>query len=636
MAAVPLLVGGYIFYNTNILNEFQSPAAAERLQVAYEKQYGDKRDRPIPSITETKLTLGLYPEEQAARGSAIFNLENTSSAPITDMHLEYDADRLSSFDFSRPATLIKSDPRHGVHLWQLSTPLAPGETMSMSLKIEDTPSGFNNGGRSLQLIDNGTFYRPPLPTFGYNPNRELGDNRRRRSFGLPEKPSFIARDASGVGERSFLGLKESFIKLDIEVTTPEDQVAFAPGDLVDEWRADGRRHFRYASEAKVLNFMSILSGRYETSKRIWASKTGSHHPVEIGVNYDAKHSINVERMLEAAEYSLGVMTEAFGPYPHNQLRVIEFPRYQAFAQSFAANIPFSEAIGFIADVGDLDAPDRGFRERRIDYPFFVTAHEIAHQWWAHQLVAADAEGANFLVEALSQYSALRIYQARYGNDGIRKLLRFYANRYGVARSGSQGSANERPLLQVRDDQNYVFYDKAIGALYGLSEQIGQKAFDAALRRFLNRFNARNDHYPTTLDFLAELKNGTDQQHWDHIGDILERVTLIDYEISNASYQRTPEFTYKVTAEIELEKLHVDEEGEEVTAETPIWVDIGFYNGREEEVEVRPVLLKPGTSTLEMELERKPASLIIDPYHKLAERNVLKPSTVLERGGEDES
>ncbi len=636
MAALPLLCGGFIFYNTNILNDFQTPAAAEEMQVAYEKLYGASRGEPVPSVTTIALKLDLYPEDQAARGSAILGVKNTTDQPITDLHLEYDAKTLSGLVFGRTARLIESDNRRRVHIWRLSTPLRPNETLSLSFEIEDVPSGFSNTGRTLGLIDNGTFYTPPLPGFGYNSDRELRDNRRRRSFGLPEKPTFIARDAEEAGELSFLGLTESFITLEIEISTPEDQRAFAPGDLVEEWSANNRRHFRYASRKKVLNFMTILSGRYRSSKHVWEAKAGDHQPVEISVHHDVKHQVNVPRMLEAADYSLSAMTEAFGPYPHNQLRIIEFPRYRTFAQSFAANIPFSEAIGFIADVGDLDAPGTSFNERRIDYPFFVTAHEIAHQWWAHQLVAANAEGGIFLVEALSQYSALRIYEARYGKDGVRKLLRFYANSYGVARSGSQGSAMERPLLRVRPDQSYVYYDKAIGALYGVSERVGRERFEAALKAFLDEFAYRNDYYPTTLDFLDVLRAGLDDADWAYIEDLLQRVTLIDYNVSNASYERTPDFTYQVTAEIDLEKLYVDDDGNELAADTPIWVDVGFYNGRGEEVGLRPVLLEPGQTTLAMVLERKPATLIIDPYYKLAERDVIKASTPLQRKAEGDA
>jgi len=70
--------------------------------------------------------------------------------------------------------------------------------------------------------------------------------------------------------------------------------------------------------------------------------------------------------------SLDYFTVNFSPYQHKQVRILEFPRYARFAQSFPNTIPFSESIGFIARV---DKPDD------VDYPFYVTAHEVAHQWW---------------------------------------------------------------------------------------------------------------------------------------------------------------------------------------------------------------------------------------------------------------
>jgi aminopeptidase N len=80
-------------------------------------------------------------------------------------------------------------------------------------------------------------------------------------------------------------------------------------------------------------------------------------------------------MIYGVKKSLAYYQANFTPYQHHQVRILEFPNYAAFAQSFANTIPFSESIGFIADLRDKDA---------VDYVFYVTAHEMAHQWWAHQ------------------------------------------------------------------------------------------------------------------------------------------------------------------------------------------------------------------------------------------------------------
>ena len=103
--------------------------------------------------------------------------------------------------------------------------------------------------------------------------------------------------------------------------------------------------------------------------------------------------------------SLDYCTRNFGPYQHQQVRILEFPRYARFAQSLPNTIPYSEAIGFIARVEQTDD---------IDYPFYVTAHEVAHQWWAHQVIGADVQGATMLSETLAQYSALMVMEKEYG------------------------------------------------------------------------------------------------------------------------------------------------------------------------------------------------------------------------------
>ena len=48
---------------------------------------------------------------------------------------------------------------------------------------------------------------------------------------------------------------------------------------------------------------------------------------------------------------LDYYNDSYTPYQHRQARIIEFPKsYGSFAQAFANTIPFSEGVGFIADV----------------------------------------------------------------------------------------------------------------------------------------------------------------------------------------------------------------------------------------------------------------------------------------------
>ena len=146
-------------------------------------------------------------------------------------------------------------------------------------------------------------------------------------------------------------------------------------------------------------------------------------------------------MVAGVKDSLGYYTKNFGPYQHHILRIIEFPRFPrgGFAESFPNTVPFNEAIGFIAKVDDSDPKD-------IDYPYFVTAHEVAHQWWAHQEMPANVQGGEFITESLAEYSALMVLKQKYGDAKMRRFLKYELDRYLLGRSTEQ--KQEQPLVRA--------------------------------------------------------------------------------------------------------------------------------------------------------------------------------------------
>ena len=81
--------------------------------------------------------------------------------------------------------------------------------------------------------------------------------------------------------------------------------------------------------------------------------------------------------------SLSLFTKEIGPYPHSFTDSRISP-YGSFAQSFLGTIPYSESMGFIQKMKEGD----------LDFIYFVTAHEIAHQWWGQQILPATVEGSN--------------------------------------------------------------------------------------------------------------------------------------------------------------------------------------------------------------------------------------------------
>ncbi len=106
----------------------------------------------------------------------------------------------------------------------------------------------------------------------------------------------------------------------------------------------------------------------------------------------------------------------------------------------AALVPRAEA--------DLIGPFR----RALDFPFAVVAHEVAHQWWGHQVTPALVEGAPVLTESLAWYSAMMVMEKTYGHEHLRRLLKGAGD--GTAgcnrklagdsrRAGAQGGGRQR-------------------------------------------------------------------------------------------------------------------------------------------------------------------------------------------------
>ncbi len=140
---------------------------------------------------------------------------------------------------------------------------------------------------------------------------------------------------------------------------------------------------------------------------------GVASPIAIEVYHTPAHTFDVDDMIAASKAGLAYYEKNFSPFQFRQYRILEFPRYRSFAQSFPNTVPFSEGIGFI---GRVEKPTD------IDFTYFVTAHELGHQWWAHQLIGGRVEGSNMMSETLAEYSALMVMQQKYGRDNMHRFL----------------------------------------------------------------------------------------------------------------------------------------------------------------------------------------------------------------------
>ncbi|MEM1183150.1 MAG: hypothetical protein AAGM22_32710, partial [Acidobacteriota bacterium] len=368
--------GGLTVYNVHALNGYRSPARAEAEQVRIEEQVRPWLERPQPRITAARYTVDLFPQERRAEVRGSLQLHNPHDAPI-DAVLVRVPRGLELVDIELGGTRARSlEPLAGAYRrLDLETPIAAGASVEATYYGRRDQRGFANRQRGGGVLDNGTFlYESSIDLgVGYQPSDELSDPQRRRRFSLPERPPLPARDAAGVRTRS-LTVDADAIPFEVHVTTDADQIALAPGDLVGTREADGRKTFSYRSAVPIQHLWGVVSGRYTVTTDRWKD-------IELEIYHQPEHDANLDAMMRGMKRSLDYLTSTFGDYPHRALRIVEFPRYSTFAMSLPGLIPYSESIGFIARKRSSDD---------IDYPFYVTAHEVAHQWFPHRASPARA------------------------------------------------------------------------------------------------------------------------------------------------------------------------------------------------------------------------------------------------------
>ncbi len=600
-------LGGWIYYNTNVLNTYKSTTTQQREQVDYEKQYAKFAELPQPRITAVRADVDIYPYQRRLRIRAHYTLVNKLAVPVTELLVNYADGFVPNTLAFAPHDTVRFDRRLGVAIYRLKTPLAPGASLPFDFDIDYAPKGFTNGTGETFLVHNGTFFNSSkLPQFGYQADRQLIDHNDRRKYGLkPDVPRMPPLGDEKARANTYLSNDADWISFDTTVSTAADQIALAPGTLEREWTQGDRRYFHYAMRQPMLNFYSWLSARYAVQSTEWKG-------VKISVYYNPAHTWNVGRMIEGAKDALDYYDRHYTPYQFRQLRILEFPGYASFAQSFANTIPYSESIGFIADLRD---------QRKIDYVYYVTAHEVAHQWWAHRVIGANMQGSTMLSESLAQYSALMVMKHRYGADQMRKFLKYELDKYLMGRATDKVA--EQPLAKVENEQ-YVHYNKGSLIFYALQDYVGEDKLDAILKQFLIDKGFQQPPYTTSKEFVAALSAALGPQWQPLLDDFFWKITLFDDRMLDATAKQLPDGRYEVTMKVHAGMAYADGKGKETRAAPNIPIAIGVFAAGQDGQDGKPLylekrLLPDGDSTITVTVAGKPAIAGIDPYNELIDK-----------------
>ncbi|MBB4637837.1 ABC transporter permease/M1 family aminopeptidase [Longimicrobium terrae] len=608
-AGLGLGLGGFIFYNTNVLNEYRGAGASLEVRAEYERRFGRYASLPQPRLAGTRLHVEIYPERQGIDIHGTYLLVNRGSTPIRDIHLATAAGaRTSGVLFDRPARRVVSDDRLRYHIYALAAPLQPGDSVRLSFAVKLEPRGFRNAGVNHFRTRNITYFKSLdwLPAIGYQADRELLKPGERRAHGLsarPLLPTLADADAGGAedvtGEAGTVAAER--VVVETVIGTVAGQTAVAPGALRRTWMEGGRRYFQYATDTPIGTEYAFFSAAYALREEVWTPPAGMGRPVTIQIYHHPSHAINMTRMLRSVRGSMDYYTRAFGPYPHGGiLRLVENPGAGMGAHADATTIDYTEGFSRY----NPDADPRG-----LDLPSAIIAHEMAHQWGVPY---AYAEGAPLLSESFAWYAAMGVVERTYGRQHLEQLRRFFRQPTPIP-----PIRQSVPLLRAMDP--YASYRKGPAALFALREYMGEERVNLAWRRFFERHRAGTAPLPTSLDFYRELQAVTPDSLRYLAHDLFEANTFWELKTERATAREIEGGAWRVTLRIRARKVTVDPAGVETVVPMDEWIPVGVFAPTSagadfgDTLYLRSHRIRSGEQTVTVTVPSRPADAGIDPY-----------------------
>jgi len=547
--SLALFIGiGAAIWTNQVTPQFNNEEAA-----SYEILYGKYAALPQPRISSISLDVGIYPDRHRALVEGTYELSNTSTTPIQDLVIQYGRSfALDSVTLASQQALV-ADKRLGFFVYRLKEALAPGQTLAFGFKLSHEDPSLPTWQSQVLVPGNGVFFtNAELPRIGYQPRLEVTDPSMRAKFGLQSsRRNLFSGDASNL-----LGNDADWLTYRATLSTIRGQVALTSGRLASTWTAGGRVFYRYVSDAPMLNMMPFLFGAY--------ASTATHAAdTLVTVYHTPAHSWNTDGVLHAAKDSLSTYAALWGAYPHRQLTLVEVSGHTS-AQSFPGIIVLPEVEMFSAKKPDANGTDT---------PYFAVAHEVAHQWWGHQVIAADAPGFDVLTESMAQYSALSVLERTHSLEAVDATLRDMLKSYSLGHGTNM--APELPLVETIG-QPYVAYNKGPLALRAIAEHVGQEQFTHVLQQFFREERFKANPYPSTSKLVQQfLSAWQDAPSRQLIDELFKSVALYNLQILSARSTLRADGQYEVTLDIQGTRIERAPAGDEKSTPISVPVDLAI-------------------------------------------------------------
>ncbi|MEM1121925.1 MAG: M1 family aminopeptidase, partial [Bacteroidota bacterium] len=620
-------LSAYLYYENNIEHSFVSRKERQELVHEAEEKYKRYEFFHQPKITSVKVNMDIFPKERQFKASGNYTIVNKHDKPIDTLIVNYLAGLNTTYELNKAFQVISEEKIADVghfDLLKLEQPLTSGDSLVMCFQNYSAPI------TALHIHEwvksNGTLIKDDIfPRLGnwifYMKSGGHNHDRPHPADSITVTHSFSARDADQVNFEAI-------------VSTSEDQVAIAPGMLQKEWTENNRNYFHYKMSEKMSLLYLFVSGDYAVKKGQWQD-------IDLAVYYDKKHPYNIDRMMAGMKASLAYCSENYSPYQFQQVRLVEFSQTGgASAHGYPSMIPTGEGAGFIADL-------RAGQDNGFDIAYGTAVHEVAHQWWGHQVMPADALGSKMVIESMADYTTAKVVEKEKGVAAYRNLLKKHTAKYLELRNRERQTEN--PLSLATPNQNYIHYSKGTVVLCALSDYLGDEVLNGAIKEYVQKVAFQENEYTTSLELVDFIRKATPDSLQYLIKDLLETVTLYENKmldwtstkLDNGQYQVKLNFLVskhrggkngaRVYEEVDQPLIFQGQSMDEPLQSLPLadYLEIGIFGDNEKELYLKKHQITQIDNELSIIVDELPMFVGIDPYGKMIDKDAL--DNILKKG-----
>ncbi len=511
------------------------------LRPAARQSLGSSGVGPLDSLPGYNLTLTVQPTARTFALHEELYFTNTERSPMREVVLRLYANAVRPparrpgepawappVRFTRGAcvatTCAVSAESPSVLVVRPGAPLAPGARLRVTLDLEATLPEIAAGRTGLMAQGMESLSALSAGESGGDYGLlAVGDGVMSMANFYP----VLARRVDGRWERTDGGAVGDLGSDDLSnvhalIDLPSGYTLATTGTVLRRAEAAGRQRVEIGA-AVVRDFAVMTGATLEVATR----RVGD---VEVRSIFQRQHREAGRRVLDVAASALEVFQRRFGPYPYVDLDVVEaplvggaggveFPGLVTVASMFYGDAPAvptrvgATPGGGLGDLGGLLSALGGggggasamLGQMLPSMLEFVTAHEVAHQWW-HALVGSDSRAHPFIDESLAQWSAALYLEERYGAERSRRDadMQIKMNYQFMRTLGQTDAAVDRPASAFATPIAYagLVYGKGPYLYNAWRTAAGDPVFWRAMQRYVTTWRFRTAPATGFLDALV--------------------------------------------------------------------------------------------------------------------------------------